>query len=104
MIKQNETNLSINISKSIVSRYVNMKAFFGNKVKDPIIKVNLTSVIVDYFPENLDKSYQNLKDKFGEEIASQSVQVLFGAYIDGYLDPFKQPIIKLYNERQEELN
>jgi len=99
MIKQN-----ISIPKSLVSRYVNMKAFFGDKAKDPIIKANLTSVIVDYFPENLDKSYQDLKDKFGEEIASQSVQVLFGAYIDGYLDPFKQSIIRLYDERQEELN
>ena len=80
------------IPKSLVSRYVNMKSKFGDKAGDPSIKAKLTPIITDFFPQNLDISYQELENKFGKVTANQVVAVLFGAYLDGYLDSLKEQI------------
>ena len=86
------------ISKSIVSRYVNMKSLFNDNAKDPQIKAKLKPIITEFFPKNLNISYQDLKNEFGEETARQTMTVLFGAYIDGYLDYFQEPITRIYRE------
>ena len=87
------------IPKSLVTRYVNMKSLFGDKAKDPSVISKLIPIITDFFPENLDVSYQELVNKFGEETANQVQTVLFGAYLDGYLDRFQEPITRLNHER-----
>lgn len=87
------------IPKSLVTRYANMKSLFGDKAKDPSVISKLIPIITDFFPKNLDVSYQELVDKFGEETANQVQTVLFGAYIDGYLDRFQEPITRLNHER-----
>jgi hypothetical protein len=86
------------IPSSLVSRYVNMKSKFGDKAGDPTIKAKLIPIITDFFPKNQDISFQELEDKFGEETARQTIQVLFGAYLDGYLDSFQKPITNLYQD------
>jgi hypothetical protein len=87
------------IPKSLVTRYANMKSLFGNKAKDPSVISKLIPIITDFFPKNLNVRYQELIDKFGEETANQVQTVLFGAYIDGYLDKFQKPITRLNRER-----
>ena len=87
------------IPKSLVTRYANMKSLFGDKAKDPSVISKLIPIITDFFPKNLDVSYQELVNKFGEETANQVQTVLFGAYLDGYLDQFQKPITRLNNER-----
>ena len=87
------------IPKSLVTRYANMKSLFGDKAKDPSVISKLIPIITDFFPKNLDVSYQELVDKFGEETANQVQTVLFGAYLDGYLDRFQEPITRLNHER-----
>ncbi len=87
------------IPKSLVTRYANMKSLFGDKAKDPSVISKLIPIITDFFPKNLNVSYQELIDKFGEETANQVQTVLFGAYIDGYLDQFQKPITRLNRER-----
>lgn len=87
------------IPKSLVTRYANMKSLFGDKAKDPSVISKLIPIITDFFPKNLDVSYQELVDKFGEETANQVQTVLFGAYLDGYLDRFQEPIRRLYHQR-----
>ena len=87
------------IPKSLVTRYTNMKSLFGDKAKDPSVISKLIPIITDFFPKNLDVSYQKLVDKFGEETANQVQTVLFGAYLDGYLDRFQEPITRLNHER-----
>ena len=87
------------IPKSLVTRYANMKSLFGDKAKDPSVISKLIPIITDFFPKNLDVSYQKLVDKFGEETANQVQTVLFGAYLDGYLDRFQEPITRLNYER-----
>jgi len=86
------------IPKSLVTRYANMKSLFGDKAKDPSVISKLIPIITDFFPKNLDVSYQELVDKFGEETANQVQTVLFGAYLDGYLDSFQKPITNLYQD------
>jgi len=87
------------IPKSLVTRYANMRSLFGDKAKDPSVISKLIPIITDFFPKNLDISYQELVNKFGEETANQVQTVLFGAYLDGYLDQFQKPITRLNNER-----
>jgi hypothetical protein len=87
------------IPKSLVTRYANMKSLFGDKAKDPSVISKLIPIITDFFPKNLDVSYQKLVDKFGEETANQVQTVLLGAYLDGYLDRFQEPITRLNSER-----
>ena len=87
------------IPKSLVTRYANMKSLFGDKAKDPSVISKLIPIITDFFPKNLDVSYQELVNKFGEETANQVQTVLFGAYLDGYLDQFQKSITRLNNER-----
>jgi len=87
------------IPKSLVTRYTNMKSLFGDKAKDPSVISKLIPIITDFFPKNLDVSYQELVDKFDEETANQVQTVLFGAYLDGYLDRFQEPITRLNHER-----
>jgi len=87
------------IPKSLVTRYANMRSLFGDKAKDPSVISKLIPIITDFFPKNLDISYQELVNKFGEETANQIQTVLFGAYLDGYLDQFQKPITRLNNER-----
>jgi len=87
------------IPKSLVTRYANMKSLFGDKAKDPSVISKLIPIITDFFPKNLDVSYQELINKFGEETANQVQTVLLGAYLDGYLDQFQKPITRLNNER-----
>ena len=91
-------NEALSIPKSLVSKMVNMKSRFGNKAGDPTIKAKLIPIITDFFPKNQDISFQELEDKFGEETAQQTVKVLFGAYLDGYLDSFQKPITNLYQD------
>ena len=86
------------IPSSLVSKIVNMKSKFGDKAGDPTIKAKLIPIITDFFPKNQDVSFQELEDKFGEETAKQTVQVLNGAYLDGYLDSFQKPITNLYQD------
>jgi len=87
------------IPKSLVTRYVNMKSLFGDKAKDLPTISKLIPIVTDFFPKNLDISYQELENNFGEETANQVQTVLFGAYIDGYLDRFQEPITRLNHER-----
>ena len=87
------------IPKSLVTRYANMKSLFGDKAKDPSVISKLIPIITDFFPKNLDVSYQELVNKFGEETANQVQTVLFAAYLDGYLDQFQKPITRLDRER-----
>jgi hypothetical protein len=75
-----------------------MKSKFGDKAGDPTIKAKLIPIITDFFPKNQDISFQELENKFGEETARQTIQVLFGAYLDGYLDSFQKPITNLYQD------
>ncbi len=86
------------IPSSLVSKIVNMKSRFGDKAGDPTIKAKLIPIITDFFPKNQDVSFQELEDKFGEETARQTIQVLNGAYLDGYLDSFQKPITNLYQD------
>jgi len=86
------------IPSSLVNRYVNMKYYFKDKAGDPTIKAKLIPIITDFFPKNQDISFQELEDKFGEETARQTIQVLNGAYLDGYLDSFYKPITNLYQD------
>jgi len=86
------------IPKSIVGKYVNMKSLFDDKAGDPSIKAKLMPIVTDFFPKNLDISYQELEDRFGKETSIQTIRVLFGAYLDGYLDSFQEPIIRLNDE------
>jgi len=97
-VKINEGSDAI-IPKSLVTRYANMKSLFGDKAKDPSVISKLIPIITDFFPKNLDVSYQKLVDKFGEETANQVQTVLLGAYLDGYLDRFQEPITRLNSER-----
>ena len=87
------------IPKSLVTKYASMKSLFGDNAKDPSVISKLIPIITDFFPKNLDVSYQELVNKFGEETANQVQTVLFGAYIDGYLDKFQKTITRLNNER-----
>ena len=87
------------IPKSLVTRYANMKSLFGDKAKDPSVISKLIPIITDFFPKNLNVSYQELVDEFDEETANQVQTVLFGAYLDGYLDRFQEPITRLNHER-----
>ena len=98
----NEESSNVGIPKSLVSKYVNMKSLFGNKAKDPMVKAKLIPIVTEFFPKNLDISYQDLKNEFGEEAASQTITVLFGAYLDGYLDRFQNPISRLFREKEED--
>jgi hypothetical protein len=91
-------NEALSIPKSLVGKMVNMKSRFGNKAGDPTIKAKLIPIITDFFPKNQDISFQELEDKFGEETAQQTIKVLFGAYLDGYLDSFQKPITNLYQD------
>ena len=105
LITESEYQAKINegsdaiIPKSLVTRYANMKSLFGDKAKDPSVISKLIPIITDFFPKNLDVSYQKLVDKFGEETANQVQTVLLGAYLDGYLDRFQEPITRLNDER-----
>jgi len=89
---------TMTIPSSLVTRYVNMKSVFNDKAKDPELKAKLIPIITDFFPKNQDISYQELVDKFGEETARQTIQLLFSAYLDGRLDRFYTPIDRLYHE------
>ena len=84
------------IPSSLVSKIVNQKSRFGDKAGDPAIKAKLIPIITDFFPKNQDISFQELENKFGEETAIQTIRVLNGAYLDGYLDSFQIPINNLY--------
>jgi len=99
--EMNEANKTtdITIPASLVSRYVNMKSFFGDEAKNPALKAKLISIITDFFPKNLDVSYKELINKFGKTTADQVVSLLFGAYMDGSLEYLKEPINRLYDER-----
>jgi hypothetical protein len=87
------------IPKSLVIKYANMKSLFGDKAKNTSVISKLIPIVTDFFPKNLDISYQELEDNFDEETANQVVTVLFGAYIDGYLDNLREPITRLFRER-----
>jgi len=89
------------IPSSLVSRYVNMKSYFDDKAGDPTIKAKLIPIITDFFPKNQDVSFQELEDKFGEETARQTIQVLFGAYLAGALDSYQKPISRIYREYKQ---
>jgi hypothetical protein len=95
----NEEN-DMTIPSSIVSKYVRMKSLFGDKAGDMELITKIKPIVTTFFPKNLDVSFKKLVDEYGEEVASGAITVLFGAYLDGRLDSFKDSITRLSNEKQ----
>jgi hypothetical protein len=87
------------ISPAIVNKYTRMKSLFNDKAGNIELREKIKPIVTTFFPKNLDVSYKELVNKYGREVARGVVTVLFGAYIDGYLDHFKDPISRLFNER-----
>jgi hypothetical protein len=97
ILNEDETTM---ISPSIVSKYVRMKSLFGDKAGDMELITKIKPIVTTFFPKNLDVSFKKLVDEYGKEVASGAITVLFGAYLDGRLDSFKDSITRLSNEKQ----
>jgi hypothetical protein len=86
------------IPPALVNRYLRMKSVFDDKAGDIEFREKIKPIVTTFFPKNLDVSYKELVNKYGREVARGVVVFLFSAYIDGYLDHFKDPISRLHNE------
>lgn len=85
---------------SIIGKYIKMKSLFDDRANDSELKKNTVYIINDVIANNINISFKNLVKQYGKEYSNASVVVLFGAYLDGYLDSKKDIVIRLYDERE----
>jgi len=86
---------------SIIGKYIKMKSLFDDRANDLELKKNTVYIINDVIANNINISFKNLVKQYGKEYSNASVVVLFGAYLDGYLDNKKDIVIRLYDEREK---
>ena len=84
---------------SIIKKYIKMKSLFDNKANDYELGQNTIHIINDVIVNNINIKFKDLVKKYGIEYSNASIVVLFGAYIDGYLDSKKDIVNRLYDER-----
>ena len=89
------------ISPSLISQYGDMKSLFGDKAGDVELINKVKRIVAVFFPRNLDVSFKELVDKYGEEAANGAVTILFKAYLEGNLDSYQRHIFRLHDERKD---
>jgi ABC-type uncharacterized transport system substrate-binding protein len=89
---------------SIIRKYVKMKSLFGNDVNNSELRKNIIYIINNVIINNVNIKFNDLVKQYGIKYTNGSVVVLFGAYIDGYLDSKKDIVNRLYDEREIYLN
>jgi len=89
---------------SIIRKYVKMKSLFGNDVNNSELRENIIYIINNVIINNVNIKFNDLVKQYGIKYTNGSVVVLFGAYIDGYLDSKKDIVNRLYDEREIYLN
>jgi len=85
---------------SIIGKYIKMKSLFDDRANDSELKKNTVYIINDVIANNVNIKFNDLVKQCGIKYANASIAILFGAYIDGYLDSKKDIVNRLYDERE----
>jgi hypothetical protein len=96
IMNQNEVLLV----SSVIKKYTKMKSLFNN-TNDSELRENIIYVINNVIVNNINIPFEYLVKQYGKECANATVVVLFGAYLDGYLDNKSSIVKRLYSEREK---